>query len=42
MVQYAVDLDSLDNLDTNYMTVDTDFPRYIYKIPTGGTQLSIR
>jgi hypothetical protein len=42
-VQYAADLDSLDNfLDTNYMTVDTDFNVKFTKIPTGGTQLSIR
>lgn len=41
--QFQADIDSLDNfIDTNYMTVDSDFNVIFNEIPTGGTQLSIR
>ncbi|WP_298306518.1 FKBP-type peptidylprolyl isomerase [Flavobacterium sp.] len=42
--QYAADLDSIDKyIDTHYMTVNpTNFDVTFTKIPTGGTQQSIR
>jgi FKBP-type peptidyl-prolyl cis-trans isomerase FkpA len=43
-VQYSADLDSIDKyLNTHYIaSVDADFNITFAKIPTGGTQLSIR
>lgn len=41
--QYATDLDSIDRfIDTHYLTVDSNFNVTMTKIPTGGTQQSIR
>lgn len=41
--QYLKDIDSIDNfIDTHYMEVDADFNVTFTKIPSGGTQLSIR
>jgi hypothetical protein len=41
--QYAKDLDSIDKyIDNHYITVDADFNVILTKIPTGGTQQSIR
>lgn len=42
-VQYSADLDSLNKyIDTHYITVDSDYNVTMAKIPTGGTQESIR
>jgi len=42
-VQYKADLDSIDKyIDTHYFTVDGDYNVTMAKIPTGGTQQSIR
>ncbi len=41
--QYTKDLDSIDKyIDNHYISVDADFNVTITKIPTGGTQQSIR